>query len=334
MSEFQSVDLTAEGVRVNGTLLDALTVGGLTELLGEPRVVRPADPTRSTAVIWDDAGVRGYTKDDENVGELSVQLTGDPAWAENIEDEARQFFPTSSFPGTVTIDGRPPLEAIAEKDLRKARAFLETSLGDWEAELSLSQTECGELRSMAAAERLAKSKTGELANIVRNAAHPFRELTITAPKTKPAPKPSGKWQHKAATEPVMELASFPFRVAIIQELMYEQDLLSPRFDVHDFAQDPNGFGDKMIPAVQTWFEELPIPVRLADHVETLVLDGGNDIYLQLIPQWDGEDDTFVIKTLSADDLAPFTRLRTVDDIGGFLGPDARAALADRGITVE
>ena len=152
---------------------------------------------------------------------------------------------------------------------------------------------------------------------------------------------SGNWAVPSATEPVLEIASFPFRLAIIQELMFRQHLLTPRFDVHDFARDrgaqsfdPDQIGYEIIPAVRDWFRDLPIPARLASHVETLVLDGGNDVYLQLIPQWDGEDDSFDIASLTADDLAPFTRLRAVDDIGGFLGPRARTALMDRGVIVS
>lgn len=338
MSEFRSVDLNAEGVRVNGALLETLTVSALTELLGEPRVVAPDDPSRSTTVIWDAAGIRVYTKGGDDAYEMAVQLSDDPAWAEKIRDEARKFFPTSSFPGTVTIGGRPPLDAIPDKDLRKAHAFLETTVGDWEAELALSETECGEIRDLPRADRLAKAETDELANIVRNAAHPFRELTITAPKRVPAKKPSGKWTLKATTEPVLEFASFPFRLAVIQELMYEQNLLTPRFDVHEFAEergfDPYAFGFEMIPAVREWFEKLPIPASLAEKVETLSLDGGSDIYLELIPTWDGEDDNFTIETLTPEDVALLPRLHTVDDNGVFVAPGARPALTDRGITIR
>ena len=74
--------------------------------------------------------------------------------------------------------------------------------------------------------------------------------------------------------------------------------------------------------------------RLAERSETLVLDGGNDIYLQLIPQWDGEDDAFTITSLKEADLAPFTNLKKVQDIGGFLRPRARTALVKHGIEVE
>lgn len=341
------IDVTAAGIRIDNTLLEALTVAALTALLGVPRVVPPEDPTpderglvRSTLVIWDDAGVRAYTKGGDEVSELSIRLAEDPAWERSTPLDARKARPTRVFTGTLTVGGQNPLETIPEAELRKAYIFLETKVGPWESTFSLNETACGELRSMAFAERFAKSKTDELANIVRGAVHPFREVAIGHRAPKRVKKPSGKWKVPRATEPVLEIVSFPFRLAIIQHLMFEQALLTPRFDVYDFARDqgarsfdPDEIGYEVIPAVRDWFGELPIPARLATHVETLVLDGGNDIYLQLIPQWDGEDDAFAIASLTAEDLAPFTRLRLVDDIGGFLGPDARTALIARGVTV-
>lgn len=156
-----------------------------------------------------------------------------------------------------------------------------------------------------------------------------------------ATKPSGKRDVPGGTGPVLKLASFPFRLAIIQELMFEQELLIARFEVSDFAQgqsaravDPPGSGDGVIPAVRSWFRTLPIAARFAEHVETLVLDGRNDIYLQLIPQWDGEEDIFVVKNLSLEDLAPFTKLHAVNDVGGFLSLQARTTLIEHGVLVS
>lgn len=341
------IDVTAAGIRIDHTLLEALTVSALTALLGAPRVVPPEDPApderglvRSTLVIWDDAGVRAYTRGGDEVSELSIRLAEDPAWDRSTSRDVREGHPRRVFTGTFTVGGQNPLETIPEAELRKAYIFLETKVGPWESTFSLHETACGALRSMVFAERFAKSNTDELANIVRAAAHPFREVAISHLAPKRVKKPSGKWQVPTATEPVLEIASFPFRLAIVQHLMFDQALLVPCFDVHDFAQDqgarsfdPDEIGYEVIPAVRDWFARLPIPARLAAHVETLVLDGGNDIYLQLIPQWDGEDDAFAITSLTAADLAPFTRLRRVDDIGGFLGPGARTALIARGVTV-
>ena len=39
------------------------------------------------------------------------------------------------------------------------------------------------------------------------------------------------------------------------------------------------------------------------------MDGGNDIYHQIIPLWDGEDDYFDIKKITSEDLRQFKNLK-------------------------
>lgn len=343
---FPSIDVTAAGVRIGDRLLETLTISALTELFGEPRVVPPDNPepddrgvVRSTLMVWDELGLRAYTKGDDHASELSIQLTGDSD--HEVKPEARKFFPTGSFRGALTIDGQAPIEAVPDSELRNAYIFVSAAIGDWEITFRLNEIECGEIGEMSLSERLAKSETDEIANIVKGAQQPFRDVSIGYRAPKVVKRSSGKWKLKATDEAVLQIASFPFRLAIIQELMYEQNLLTPRFDVHDFSQDQgarsfdvNEVGYDVIPAVRTWFRKLPIPARLAENVETLVLDGGNDIYLQLIPLWDGEDESFTIRSLSAEDLDLFPRLRSINDIGGFLGKRARSVLLERGIEVE
>ena len=292
-------------------------------------------------MIWDDAGIFVFTKGDDVARELDVRLSQDSKGEAKVKFDFQRNRPGSIFEGTLSVDGRAPLEAIPESELRKAHIFLETKVGNWSVNFRLNETECGHLHEMEFAERFAKSQTNELAHMVREAAHPFAWADISYEAPAVVKKSSGKWKLAAPTEPALQLSSFPLRLAVIQELMYEQNALQPRFDVHEFAQDqgahsfdPNVIGHEMIPSVRDWFSELPIPARLAERVETLMLDGGNDIYLQLIPQWDGEDDSFVIESLREEDLAPFTHLKRVEDIGGFLGARARATLTERGIEVE
>lgn len=54
---------------------------------------------------------------------------------------------------------------------------------------------------------------------------------------------------------------------------------------------------------------MEISKELAQEIEMLYLDGGNKIYLQLCPFWDGEDDLFTIKSISEEELKQFTNLR-------------------------
>lgn len=82
----------------------------------------------------------------------------------------------------------------------------------------------------------------------------------------------------------LQFDNFNFKLAIIQELMYEQNVLEPRFDVYSFCEseklsiDPEDFYETPIPEVEAYFERLEIPKEYAQNVESLFFDGGNDIY--------------------------------------------------------
>lgn len=107
-----------------------------------------------------------------------------------------------------------------------------------------------------------------------------------------------------------------FKLAVIQVLMYEQGLLEPKFDVYDFVArytgrtiDTETEGYAPIPEVRQFFEDLPVPTALLSQVDTLYMDGGNTIYLQVCPLWDGEDDVFNLH--SAEDAALLPALKSV-----------------------
>jgi hypothetical protein len=180
-----SIDVTAAGISIGDTALTSLTVSAISALLGEPRVVPPKDLALddfglapSTVVIWDDSGLRAFTKGDDDVTQLSIRLAEDPQWYQSTPPSVRNFHPTKVFAGNFTVGGRGPLDSIPESELRKAYLFLQTASGKFRCTFSLSATDCGELRSMEHPERLAKSHTDELARIVRAAANPFREVAV------------------------------------------------------------------------------------------------------------------------------------------------------------
>lgn len=107
-----------------------------------------------------------------------------------------------------------------------------------------------------------------------------------------------------------------FKLAVVQVLMYEQNLLTPPFDVYAFVGnydarqiDIDEEGDQIIPEVKAHFERLEISATALLHVEELYQEGGAEIYLQLCPFWDGEDDRFDIQ--SATDAALLPNLKTV-----------------------
>ncbi len=109
---------------------------------------------------------------------------------------------------------------------------------------------------------------------------------------------------------------FNFKLMVMQELMYRRGVLQPRFDVYDFVKRFEGRkinisheGFDVIPEVRRYFEAYPLPAALLSDIECLAQDGGDDIYLQVCPLWDGQDSTFNIR--NADDAATLPKLNKV-----------------------
>ena len=101
----------------------------------------------------------------------------------------------------------------------------------------------------------------------------------------------------------IQFIDFNFKLAVIQELMYNCELLKPKFSVFEFAKKYtkraiglHGEPYEPIPEVVAYFEQLEIDPLLALQVTELYQDGGNEIYVNLFPAWDGEDDRFDIKS--------------------------------------
>jgi len=102
-----------------------------------------------------------------------------------------------------------------------------------------------------------------------------------------------------------------FKLLVIQELMYVQGKLLPKFEVEEFVRQHTDReiqirkeGYEVIPEVLAYFKELPIPSSLLAQVETLGFDGGNEIYHQVYPFWDGECETFDVKSPEDIKLVP------------------------------
>lgn len=115
-------------------------------------------------------------------------------------------------------------------------------------------------------------------------------------------------------EDLLHFDNLNFKLAIVQTLMYDLKLLEPSFDIYDFA---NQYKDEVIdtesytiiePALN-YFRNLPIPKRFAPQVETIYMDGGNEVYMNIIPQWDGEDGCFDLNEITLSELKQFPNLK-------------------------
>ena len=105
-----------------------------------------------------------------------------------------------------------------------------------------------------------------------------------------------------------------FKLAIVQTLMYDLNLLEPSFDIYDFAdqykdEEIDTESYTIIEPALNYFRNLPIPKKFAPQVETIYMDGGNEVYMNIIPQWDGEDGCFDLNEVTLTELRQFPNLK-------------------------
>ena len=120
---------------------------------------------------------------------------------------------------------------------------------------------------------------------------------------------------------VLHFDNLNFKLAIIQVLMYDLHLLKPEFNIYDFADQYKGEkidtdSCTIIEPAMNFFKEMEIPKNFAPYVEMLYMDGGNDVYMNIIPQWDGEDDSFDLNEITLEELQQFPNLKKATLMSG------------------
>ena len=136
---------------------------------------------------------------------------------------------------------------------------------------------------------------------------------------------------------VIDFKDFNFKLLIIEELMYRKKLIQPAFDVYNFVKlydkrkiDIDEEGYDPIPEVIAYFKDLDIEQSLAAEVTELYQDGGNEVYMQIGPLWDGEDEIYDIA--SFEDVDHFPNLKKMTLFNS--EPEVYAALKAKGITAQ
>ena len=113
---------------------------------------------------------------------------------------------------------------------------------------------------------------------------------------------------------ILHFDNLNFKLAIIQVLMYDLQLLKPEFDIYDFADQYKGEkidtdSCTIIEPAMNFFKEMEIPKKFAPYVEMIYMDGGNDLYMNIIPQWDGENESFDLNEITLAELQQFPNLK-------------------------
>ena len=150
------IDLGEDGLYINGQLLPQITRDALAALLGEPRIIPPQKdkPEDSkTLVIWDEAGVYGFSADGQQISELALRLTDDPQWQSSVKFDFQQMRPHGIFPGQFTAAGKPLMEMVPDDELGEAYLFVELKRGNWQIDLSLCESVQAQIAALPFAER-------------------------------------------------------------------------------------------------------------------------------------------------------------------------------------
>ena len=91
------------------------------------------------------------------------------------------------------------------------------------------------------------------------------------------------------------------------------NVLQPEFDIYEFAKEYKGEvidteSETAIEPALEYFKNLQIPKSLAKEVGSFYMDGGNEVYMNIIPLWDGEDGYFDLNDVSLTELRQFPNL--------------------------
>lgn len=134
---------------------------------------------------------------------------------------------------------------------------------------------------------------------------------------------------KNAEESALQFDNYPFKLAVIQKLMYGQPLLGTPYrggdqyfkEYPDFAEVSEEESVRRLePYIQRanrFFQELKIPGSLAERIVELYVGEELDVYYQINPQWmdfdeyfeDGKD--FDITDISEREIRQFPNLASI-----------------------
>lgn len=337
------INIRKNGLEINGIFMEQVIPEKIVEMLGQPRVSKFSGKHNKEKFyrelwIYDTLGFHI---------EMPTTAEAFPYLDFRLDDEEERryrgklpffdFNPKALFSGKITINKKELIASFTDKQLEDAYIFFEKKVGFWELNFQIKETISKRLEC----DKYTDEELKKRIEILRSEPQPFESFYFTYHPPKPKRVSSGKYTLRPATESDLRFSSLNFKLAIVEELMYVQKLLTPEFDVYDFCKDydkreidPEKYYDKAIPEVKKWFENLPIPTELAYKVTELCLDGGNNIYGQMIPFWDGEDDYYDIKKVTEDDLKQFPNLKKITGTANFFSPKAQKLMESKGIVFD
>lgn len=294
------IDLTDEGLTINATPFTfPIAVNELRLILGEAEFFKKDKQKDSNDIYtWHEAGIFGYSKKDQLITTVAIHVS---------EHYNFKFGSHQLFTQVFKINGEPYEQIQFEKE--KKGYYVEKRIGNNSLFIGFNGDQVTQI------------------NISE-----FQELQEPEPLEDP-----DRYDFKPITGEKIEFADFNFKLAVVQVLMYEKELLLPKFDIYEFTKrytarviDLEEEGYDLIPEVTAYFEKLEIDKKFAEEI-TEIYQLGSDIYLNMINFWDGEDEVFNINTFT--DVEQFPNLKSMTLFYDIELKELEY-LKSRGITVE
>ena len=329
-----TIDISNSGLLINNELLLEFSVSRLTGALGKPRITAITDENSpySAMCLWNSLGIYAFEKKDGTLATLACRVLEDKDWQCRVTFDYFALRPKGLFTGKFTIAGKSPLSYISKEQSMDSFG-LDIALDSWNVSCLYTEKLSHDLEDL--------SKKAIVKRVAQETM-PFRDYEVSyIPNEVPSSKEKdpNKWAFPLIEEKCVQFKNFNFKLAVVQELMYVQEVLKPKFDVYDFCEnyterdiDPEDYYFEVIPEVKKWFMDLPIPASLAALVTELYFDGGNEVYAQLIPFWDGEDDVFDIESLIEEDISQVPNLKTIDGTAILMSEQVKNFCKEEGIS--
>ncbi len=300
MTDTITLDIQSDSIVVSGMKLQRpFSFKKLCELFGTPLEVENKH-VNNTTYNWRALGMRTFVKPNSDiVHRLDIYFHHRDIHSMGLE---------TVFPGTVTLNGSPIEDVITDEP--DDMGIIDISYGDTDLTIIKDNSE------------------GKLQAIYISSVNPEPYV----------PKVSEPLHPVKAKNPVV-FTDFNFKLAVIQELMFGDAPVLEPFRLTDFVAgypdrtiNPALEGAQPIPEVVDFFKAYEIEQSYADTITSLYLDGGNDIYHEIAPQWEGDTPVFDIADFS--DVINFKNLKEITNELFPMSETLKAQLQDVGIIVD
>ncbi len=256
-----------------------IEIGILSKLFSVTK--RKTKTKHNTIYTWDDLGILAYSKNGEAVESLLLEL--------RKEDFA--FSPERIFKGQFYFDNEEIINYYKNNKNKRIKLFD----GDSSGALVLN----------------------DISVWFDSVDNNIEAIEITAFKGSTIKRiPEDKYVIKESSEELIVFSDFGFKLSVIQELMYNKELIQPKFDLFEFVLwyskrdiDLEKEGYDPIPEVTQYFKDLPIPKKYASEITEIYQDGGNHVYRQLLRFNEGWEEYWDIE--SSEDAKQFPNLKKV-----------------------